>query len=70
MLYQIQTAGFVPMTLGSAALGRNPNEAETLADPNRPTITMVFSEMGLRLEPAKTPLDLYVIEHVERPSAN
>jgi uncharacterized protein (TIGR03435 family) len=70
VLYQIQTAGFVPMTLGSAALGRNPNEAETLADPNRPTITMVFSEMGLRLEPAKTPLDLYVIEHVERPSAN
>jgi uncharacterized protein (TIGR03435 family) len=31
---------------------------------------MVLREMGLRLQPAKTPLELYVVEHVERPSAN
>jgi uncharacterized protein (TIGR03435 family) len=58
------------MTWGSVAPGRNANEAETLADPNHSTITMILSEMGLKLEPTKTPLNLYVIEHVERPSAN
>ena len=70
VLYQVQTGGFEPMTIGSAATGKSPNEAEVPADPNRPTIAMVLGEMGLRLQPAKAPLELYVIEHVERPSAN
>jgi uncharacterized protein (TIGR03435 family) len=69
-LYQVRTGGFEPMTIGSAATGKSPNEAEVPADPNRPTIAMVLGEMGLRLPPAKAPLELYVIEHVERPSAN
>jgi bla regulator protein blaR1 len=70
VLYQIQTEGFGPMVMGSAAVGRNPNEAEALGDPNRPSIAMILRELGLNLQPAKTPLDMYVIEHVERPTAN
>jgi uncharacterized protein (TIGR03435 family) len=69
-LYQIQTEGFGPMVMGSAAEGRNPNEAEALSDPNRPSIAMILRGFGLNLQPAKAPLDMYVIEHVERPTPN
>jgi uncharacterized protein (TIGR03435 family) len=70
VLYQIQTEGFGPMTMGSTATDKNSSDGDVRADPNRPTIAMILRKMGLRLEPAKAPLDLYVIEHVERPSAN
>ena len=70
LLSQAQTGSFEPMTIGSAVTARGPNHTEGPADPNRPTISMVLGEIGLRLQPAKAPLELYVIEHVERPSAN
>jgi uncharacterized protein (TIGR03435 family) len=70
VLYQIQTEGFGPIVSGSAAVGRDPSEAELLGDPNRPTVTMILRDLGLNLQPAKASLDVYVIEHVERPTAN
>jgi bla regulator protein BlaR1 len=70
VLYQIQTEGFGPMVMGSGAVGRNPDEAEALGDPNRPSIAAILRGLGLNLQPTKAPLDTYVIEHVERPTAN
>ncbi len=41
-------------------------------DPNAPPsiFTAVQEQLGLRLEPIKAPVDLLVIDHVERPSEN
>jgi uncharacterized protein (TIGR03435 family) len=32
--------------------------------------TVVQEQLGLKLEPAKAPLDVIVIDHIERPSEN
>jgi len=40
-------------------------------DPSRPTLfTALEEQLGLRLEPAKGPVQVLVIDHVEMPSAN
>jgi uncharacterized protein (TIGR03435 family) len=70
ILYQIQTEGFGPMVMGSGAVGQNPDEAEALGDPNRPSIAAILRGLGLNLRPTKAPLDMYVITHIERPTAN
>ena len=43
---------------------------EVQPDPNGPSIFTVVQQFGLRLQPARGPLDYYVIDHVERPSDN
>jgi uncharacterized protein (TIGR03435 family) len=70
-LFSIDTEGWTPMR------PRQPNpdgsispEAESLADPSRPTIFMIFCRLGLNLEPSRGPVDLYIIESAERPTAN
>jgi uncharacterized protein (TIGR03435 family) len=41
------------------------------ADPQYPSIfTAIQEQLGLRLESTKGPVDVLVIDHVERPSAN
>ena len=43
----------------------------TTADPGAPGIFQAIQEqLGLRLVPAKGPVDVLVIDHIERPSAN
>jgi uncharacterized protein (TIGR03435 family) len=39
-------------------------------DPSRPTLFLIFERLGLKLVRKKTPVDVFVVEHVERPSAN
>jgi len=43
---------------------------EPQPDPGGPSIFAVLQQMGLRLEPARAPIDYYVVDHVERPSPN
>jgi uncharacterized protein (TIGR03435 family) len=43
---------------------------EDLSDQNRPTLFTVFDGMGLKLEARKLPVNTYVIESVDRPTAN
>jgi uncharacterized protein (TIGR03435 family) len=55
----------LPRNLGPVSL--TPGEA----DPNRPSIFAAIQEqMGLKLQSGKGPVDVLVIDHVERPSAN
>jgi uncharacterized protein (TIGR03435 family) len=70
-LYNIQTDGWTPMIPRAPSPdGTVSDEAQALADPARPTLQMVLDRLGLKLESQKAPIDMYVIEHVERPSDN
>jgi uncharacterized protein (TIGR03435 family) len=47
------------------------NDRERPEDPNDPPIfTVLQNTLGLRLESIRGPLDVYVIDHVERPTPN
>ena len=43
------------------------NEPEDLSDPLRPSLFTVIGQLGLKLESRKTPVDIFVIDRVERP---
>jgi uncharacterized protein (TIGR03435 family) len=62
------TLEFVPEWLGD---GRKGSNGEPMPVVDGPTLDKAMREqLGLRLEPAKGPVEVYVIDHVERPSAN
>jgi uncharacterized protein (TIGR03435 family) len=39
-------------------------------DPDVSVFTAITEQLGLKLEPAKAPIDILVIDHIERPSQN
>lgn len=70
-LFAIDTEGWVPMQPRQPRTDGAPDaEGERMADPSRPTIFMIFSRMGLTLESSKGSVDTYVIESIQRPTAN
>jgi uncharacterized protein (TIGR03435 family) len=71
-LYEVDTEGWVRMEARPPAPDGTPPSAEALAlaDPTRPTLFVIMDRLGLRLEPARGAVDVYVIEHVEKPAAN
>jgi uncharacterized protein (TIGR03435 family) len=71
-LYEVDTEGWVPMTPRPPANDGNPPSAEAIAmaDPARPTLFLIMDRLGLKMEPAKGAVDVYVIERVERPTEN
>ena len=66
-LFEVETEGWAPMLPRPRGEGA---EAEALADPTRPTLFMIFDKLGLKLEAKKAPVEVYVIEHAERPGEN
>ncbi|HLK68264.1 MAG TPA: TIGR03435 family protein [Bryobacteraceae bacterium] len=73
-LYAIETEGWIPLRPrmpSPAAPGATPS-AEELAysDPATPTIFQIFERLGLKMESQKAPIEIYVIDHVERPTEN
>jgi uncharacterized protein (TIGR03435 family) len=66
-LFEVDTEGWAPLL--PRPRGEGP-EAEALADPTRPTLFMIFEKLGLKLEAKKAPVEVYSIEHVERPGEN
>jgi len=71
-LYKIQTDGWVPMRPRPPRPPGQEPSAEDLAfaDPTRPTLFQIFDRLGLKLESQTAPVEILVIEHVERPSEN
>ena len=69
-LYNIQTEGWAPMQPRPAPPEGRQGGDVGLDDPDRPTLADVFRKLGLILESQKAVVDMYVVEHVERPSGN
>lgn len=68
-LYHIETTGWAQMAPGPPpSLGAKDEDGTDLADV--PTILEVFERLGLKMEPQKGLADVYVIDHVEKPSEN
>jgi len=67
-LFQIETKGWVPLGGKAALPGMKAEDGSDLA--SLPSLFTIFGEFGLRLEPQKGPVEIFVIEHVERPGAN
>ena len=66
--YDIQTEGWAPM---SASLDDAPQSGDaTVNNSDRPTLFDVFEKLGLRMESQRAVIDMFVIDHVERPSEN
>jgi len=61
-LYRFETRGWLPM---DPSVGAGSSE---LAD--RPTVFQIFEELGLRMEAQKGVVEVYVIDHIEKPSEN
>ena len=68
-LFNIQTDGWLPMQAGPPpAADAKGEDGKLLAD--QPTIFEIFERLGLKLEPQKAPVELFVIEHVEKLTEN
>jgi uncharacterized protein (TIGR03435 family) len=69
-LYDIDTDGWVPMRPRPARPDGPTAEDIAMADPTRPTLNMIFDKLGLKMEASKAPVELFVIDRVEKPTEN
>jgi len=70
-LFEVETDGWAPMRPRVRPPGEEPTaEDKAMADPIRPTLFTIFERLGLKMESQKGPVDVFVIDHVERPSEN
>ena len=69
-LYKIDTQPWLPMQLMTSAppAGAKSESGADFAD--LPTLFQVFEKLGLKMEAQKDKVDVYVVDHIERPSEN
>ncbi|HWC95495.1 MAG TPA: TIGR03435 family protein [Candidatus Sulfopaludibacter sp.] len=63
----------MPMFSGMGARGggaANSGPVPAATDPDGPTVFMALEKLGLKLEKTKGPVDVIVIDHIERPTDN
>ncbi len=69
-LYNVQTEGWAPMVPMSPDHSGS-QEAKALADPSRPTLFMIFENLGLKLEARKkVAVEMLIIESAQKPGEN
>ena len=70
-LFEVDTEGWTPLTprLPSPD-GTTSAEDQAISDPTRRTLFSIMDGLGLKLEPTKGPVSVYVIEGAERPAEN
>ena len=59
-LYRFETGPYLPMDAMTARSDV----------PDAPTVFEMFEHLGLRMEPQKGVVEVYVIDHIEKPSEN
>jgi uncharacterized protein (TIGR03435 family) len=70
-LYDIDTDGWVPMRPRPVRPGAEPTPEDiAMADPTRPTLYMIFEKLGLKMKSSKAPVEMFVVDHVEKPTEN
>jgi bla regulator protein BlaR1 len=70
-LFEVETDGWAPMRPRVRPPGEEPTaEDKAMADPIRPTLFTIFERLGLKMESQKATVDVFVVDHVERPSEN
>ncbi len=68
-LYKIETTGWLPMDAAPApAPGAKAEDGTDMADV--PTVYQMFERLGLKMEAQTGNADVYVIDHIEKPSPN
>jgi uncharacterized protein (TIGR03435 family) len=67
-LYHIETTGWQGIDLGPPAPGAKTEDGTDLADV--PTLFMVLGKLGLKMESTKAKSEVYVIDHIEKPTEN
>ena len=66
--YEIQTEGWAPMRVNSDGAPQSGDPSANNSD--RPTLFNVFEKLGLHLESQRAVIDMFVIDHLEKPSEN
>jgi uncharacterized protein (TIGR03435 family) len=81
-LFAIESEGWTPMRQpppppppapGASpvpTIVRPPSGDGDMSDPTRPTLFMVLQKLGLELKQQKGPVEIIVVDHIERPAAN
>jgi uncharacterized protein (TIGR03435 family) len=76
-LFAMDTEGWIPMNAPQPQPGiatpnptARPNGDGDPSDPTRPTLFMVLRRLGLDLKQTKGTADIYVVEHLEKPTEN
>jgi uncharacterized protein (TIGR03435 family) len=67
-LYKITTKGWLPMQPMSQATAPKAENGSDVADV--PTLFQMLEQLGLKMTARNDRADVYVIDHIERPSAN
>jgi uncharacterized protein (TIGR03435 family) len=68
-LFEINTDGWAPMVPRPPGASESGGDAG-MNDPERPTLYLIFERLGLKLEASKAPVEMFVVEHVEKPTEN
>ena len=67
-LYRIETQGWLPMQAGPPATDAKSESGLAYAD--LPTLFQVMEGLGLKMEAQTDKVDVFVIDHIERPTEN
>jgi len=66
-LYKMDIPGWTPLRAPSP---EPTGEDRVLFDPARPTLSNVLQGLGLKLDSTRAPIEIFVVEHFERPMEN